>query len=251
MRRSCRSIPRRQSGFASPSAMIRAGHRATACGQDPRCRKAHRTPPRAPGTGVRLAFAQSASPGTFRSRFGVVQCPPGGGQIAVQVDHIGHHPGKGRLADPPDAGQPYHRSLRPCLPRHTSCSAPGRERVDRGRAVHNGPRFRHGKTPRQGGPGPSNFIALSRQAASNCASPDFSHEPVGGGWAGDLASRREWRGHYEAEYRAVIVGCGAERRPGRGVRGGGGSRRGERADRSLRRGEAAGVTVRGWRFLPG
>ena len=83
------------------------------------------------------------------------------------------------------------------------------------------------------------------------ASPDFSHEPVGGGWAGDLASRREWRGHYEAEYRAVIVGCGAERRPGRGVRGGGGSRRGERADRSLRRGEAAGVTVRGWRFLPG
>ena len=82
-------------------------------------------------------------------------------------------------------------------------------------------------------------------------SPDFSHEPVGGGWAGDLASRREWQGHYEAKYRAVIVGCGAERRPGRGVRGVGGSRRGERADRSLRRGEAAGVTVRGWRFLPG
>ena len=74
------------------------------------------------------------------------------------------------------------------------------------------------------------------------------------GWrwlASDLTSRREWRGHYEARYRAVIVGCGAERRPGRGVRGVGGSRRGERADRSLRRGEAAGVTVRGWRFLPG
>ena len=91
-------------------------------------------------------------------------------------------------------------------------------------------------------------LALAR---NSYLSPDFSHEPVGGGWAGDLASRREWRGHYEAEYRAVIVGCGAERRPGRGVRGGGGSRRGERADRSLRRGEAAGVTVRGWRFLPG
>ena len=89
-------------------------------------------------------------------------------------------------------------------------------------------------------------------AVDHCTpSPDFSHEPVGGGWAGDLTSRREWRGHYEAEYRAVIVGCGAERRPGRGVRGVGGSRRGERADRSLRRGEAAGVTVRGSRFLSG
>ena len=54
-------------------------------------------------------------------------------------------------------------------PRHTSCFTPGRERVDRGRAAHSGPRFRHAKTPRQGGPGPSNFIALTRQAASNCA----------------------------------------------------------------------------------
>ena len=97
---------------------------------------------------------------------------------------------------------------------------------------------------------PSGEVDSVRPAAP-APSPDFSHEPVGGGWAGDLASRREWRGHYEAKYRAVIVGCGAERRPGRGVRGVGGSRRGERADRSLRRGEAAGVTVRGSRFLSG
>ena len=48
------------------------------------------------------------SPGRLpgKERFGVSKCPSGGGQVAVQVERIGQHPGERRLPDAPHAGKP-------------------------------------------------------------------------------------------------------------------------------------------------